>query len=262
MQRIKTMLLSGLALAVSAALAPAAATSAMSAAEQAGTIRLAAGVDGQNYLTDANGMTLYYYTKDARGESVCYGNCEKAWPVFFAPTVSVSPPLRSSDFGTITRTDGSKQTTFRGWPLYYWQRDAKPGDMTGEGVGKVWYVLKVPAYSVMVATSEALGNYLVDGEGRTLYWYTKDASGISACSGNCLKNWPAFTVSDLSVPSALNPADFATILRDDGTKQVTYRGYPLYYWIKDQKRGDTTGQNVGGVWFVIDPSKFPVVAQY
>ncbi len=147
MKQLKTMLLSLLVLAGSAA----------AAAAQAETIKLGAGTDGQNFLTDAKGMTLYYYTKDTRGESVCYGNCEKAWPIFSAPTVSVPPALQASDFGTITRTDGSKQTTYRGWPLYYWQRDAKPGDITGEGVGKVWYILKVPAYDVMVATSDTLG---------------------------------------------------------------------------------------------------------
>jgi predicted lipoprotein with Yx(FWY)xxD motif len=55
----------------------------------------------------------------------------------------------------------------------------------------------------------------------------------------------------------LNPADFGTIKRDDGTLQATYKGFPLYYWVKDLKRGDTTGQDVGKVWYVIDPAKFP-----
>jgi predicted lipoprotein with Yx(FWY)xxD motif len=251
MKRITSMLLSGLVLAASA----------VTAAAQTETIKLRTGSDGQSYLTDAAGMTLYYYTKDAAGESVCYGNCEKAWPVFSAPTVSVPPTLQASDFGTITRTDGSKQTTYRGWPLYYWQRDVKPGDATGEGVGKVWYVLKVPAYTVMLATSDTLGSYLVDGEGRTLYWYTKDSTGTSTCSGNCLKNWPAFTATTFNVPSGLNPADFSLITREDGTKQAAYKGYPLYYWINDTRRGAATGQNVGGVWFVIDPAKFPLTAK-
>jgi predicted lipoprotein with Yx(FWY)xxD motif len=133
----------------------------------------------------------------------------------------------------------------------------KAGDMTGEGVGKVWYVLKVPAYTVMVATSSTLGNYLVDGTGMTLYWFTKDSVGQSACTGNCIAAWPAFTSDSFVVPSALNPADFGAITRPDGTKQATYKGYPLYYWVKDTKRGDTTGQDVGKVWYVIDPAKFP-----
>ena len=48
-----------------------------------------------------------------------------------------------------------------------------------------------------------------------------------------------------------------TITRDDGTTQTTYKGYPLYYWQNDKKRGDVTGQDVGKVWYVIDPAKFP-----
>jgi predicted lipoprotein with Yx(FWY)xxD motif len=177
--------------------------------------------------------------------------------VFYAATVTVPAGLSAADFGTVTRTDGSKQTTYKGWPLYYWQKDAKAGDMTGEGVGKVWYILKVPAYTVMVSTNATLGNYLVDGSGMALYWYTKDTVGMSACTGTCLKNWPAFSPASLVVPSGLNPADFGTIKRDDGTMQETYKGFPLYYWVKDAKRGDTTGQDVGKVWYVIDPAKFP-----
>ena len=131
MQQLKTLILSLMVFLGAAAIAVA----------QEETIKLKAGSDGQNFLTDAKGMTLYYYTKDARGESVCYGNCANAWPIFYAPTISVPPTLQASDFGTITRTDGSKQTTYRGWPLYYWQRDAKPGDITGEKVGGVWFVI-------------------------------------------------------------------------------------------------------------------------
>ena len=247
MRRLPVLLLSLLGLVVAAG----------NAIAQSNTILVKSSPDGVNYLTDAKGMTLYYYTKDADGQSACYGGCATAWPIFYAADISVSAPLQPADFGTITRTDGTKQTTYKGWPLYYWQKDSKPGDATGEGVGKVWYILKVPAYSVMISTSASLGNYLVDGAGQTLYWYTKDSAGISACTGNCLKNWPAFTASSFIVPSALNPADFGTLTRDDGTTQATYKGFPLYYWVNDRKRGDTTGQDVGKVWYVIDPAKFP-----
>ena len=224
------------------------------------TIQVRQGVNGVSYLTDSAGMTLYYYTKDSNGQSACYGGCAQAWPVFYAPTVTFPSSLDAEDFGTITRTDGTMQTTYYGWPLYYWAKDKNPGDATGEGVGKVWYVLKAPWYSVTVATSPTLGNYLVDENGMTLYWFTKDSAGQSACTGDCIKNWPAFSASSIVVPSALNAADFGTIKRADGTMQATYKGYPLYYWVKDTKRGDTTGQDVGKVWYVIDPGKFPVVA--
>jgi predicted lipoprotein with Yx(FWY)xxD motif len=172
-------------------------------------------------------------------------------------SMSVPNPLMSSDFGTITRTDGNKQTTYKGWPLYYWFKDKVAGDMTGEGVAKEWYVLTVPAYTVMIGTTKDLGNFLVDGSGNTLYWFTKDSANTSACSGDCIKAWPAFSADSFAVPSALKAADFGTITRADGAKQSTYKGYPLYYWVKDKMHGDVTGQNVGKVWFVIDPEKFP-----
>ncbi len=224
---------------------------------QGTTIQVRQAPDGTGYLTDASGMTLYYFTKDADGQSACYGGCADAWPVFYEQNVAIPSSLDAEDFGTVTRKDGSKQTTYYGWPLYYWAKDKKAGDMTGEGVGKVWYVIKVPWYSVAVGTNATLGNYLVDERGNALYWFTKDSPGQSACSGDCLKNWPAFLAESLVVPTALNPSDFGTITRADGSSQTTYKGYPLYYWVKDLKRGDVTGQNVGKVWFVIDPAKFP-----
>jgi predicted lipoprotein with Yx(FWY)xxD motif len=212
--------------------------------------------DGSSVLTDGQGMTLYYFTKDANGKSASSGQVEKAWPAFYAASITVSPPLKAEDFGTITRDDGSNQTTYHGWPMYYWFKDKAPGDMGGEGIGKVWYVLKAPAYTVMIGTSPTLGNYLVDGDGNSLYYFTKDSSGASACNGDCIKNWPAFTASSFVLPSALNPADFGTIQRSDGASQVTYKGYPLYYWKKDGMRGDVTGQGVGKVWYIVDPEKF------
>jgi predicted lipoprotein with Yx(FWY)xxD motif len=212
---------------------------------------------GVNYLTDDGGMSLYYYTLDTNGQSACYGGCATAWPIFYADNLTVGDGLSASDFGTVTRTDGTKQTTYKGWPLYYWYQDKKAGDMAGEGVHNVWYILTVPSYTVMIGTNKAVGNYLVDGSGNSLYWFTKDKANTSACSGDCLKAWPAFTVDSFVVPSALKTSDFSTITRPDGGAQVTYKGYPLYYWVKDKARGDITGQNVGKVWFVIDPAKFP-----
>ena len=224
-------------------------------AQDMSAVQVQAASDGTKHLTDSKGMTLYYFTMDTDGKSACYGPCEKAWPVFYARDLTVSSDLNAADFGTVARTDGSMQTTYKGWPLYYWVQDKKPGDMTGEGVHGVWYVLKVPPYTVMVGTGK-MGNYLTDGDGKTLYYFTKDSSGMSACTGNCIKNWPAFSADSFVVPSALSASDFGTITRDDGTKQITFKGYPLYYFIRDTKRGETTGQGVAKVWYMVDPQKF------
>ncbi len=227
------------------------------AAQAQDSVGVATNAAGEKYLVDAKGMSLYYYTKDKTGDSDCNGNCIKAWPAFYAANLTVSPPLDPADFGTIRRSDNSMQTTYKGWPLYYWVRDKNPGDMTGEGVGKVWYILKVPAYTVMISTDKTLGNYLVDGKGMTLYWFAKDTPGKGEGSGGSVANWPAFAPDSFVVPSALDPADFRMVVRGDGTKQATYKGYPLYYFVKDEKRGDIVGQDVKNVWFVIDPEKFP-----
>ena len=230
-------------------------------AQSMDSIQVQAAPNGVKYLTDSKGMTLYYYTLDTTGQSACFGQCVERWPLFYAPTLSTPSSLNASDFGTITRTDGIKQSTYMGWPLYYWWQDKAPAEMKGEGVGKVWYILETPHYSVMIGTNKAVGNYLVDGNGNALYYFAKDSVGQSACSGDCIKNWPAFAPSGLVVPSALNTTDFATITRQDGAKQLTYKGYPLYYFAKDMKRGDLGGQAVGNNWYVVDPAKFPQPAK-
>lgn len=107
---------------------------------------------------------------------------------------------------------------------------------------------------VDVAMSTTVGSYLVDGEGMTLYYFTKDAADVNSCTGNCLVNWPIFYSEDLQIDSGLNKADFGVLVRADGAKQLTYKSWPLYYYVKDLKAGDTLGENVGTVWFVIDPA--------
>ncbi len=107
-----------------------------------------------------------------------------------------------------------------------------------------------------VSTSETpeLGTFLTDAEGMTLYLFTKDEPGKSNCTGECLANWPAFVASDpLTLPEG-GPGELTQITREDGTQQVAYNGMPLYYWINDAAPGDTTGQGVGDIWFVVNPA--------
>lgn len=106
-----------------------------------------------------------------------------------------------------------------------------------------------------IMTDSSLGTYLVAQNGMTLYKYTPDTPGVSNCTGQCAVNWPPYTVPDpasLSVDPSIK-GKISTTKRSDGTSQVTYNDVPLYYYIKDMKPGDTTGQNVGGVWFVVNP---------
>jgi predicted lipoprotein with Yx(FWY)xxD motif len=212
-------------------------------------------------LVDAQGKTLYYFANDipASGTSSCYGQCAVIWPIFSVDLITVSPPLVAADFSSITRTDGKKQTTYRGWPLYYYQADTKRGDVNGENVLKIWFVVK-PDETIMISNKGNLGSFLTDRVGKTLYFFTKDTSGVSTCTGTCLANWPAFSADPVVAPSALKPTDFSVLTRSDGAKQVSYMGRPLYYFAADTKPGDIKGEGVNNVWYVANVSGItPVV---
>ena len=111
--------------------------------------------------------------------------------------------------------------------------------------------------TVKVMKKDGLGSYLTDGKGMTLYYFAKDTPGKSACTGACLEKWPALMKgASLSVMEGLDAKDFGAIANGGG-KQVTFRGYPLYYFFKDAAPGDTKGHGVNDIWFVVDPAKFP-----
>jgi predicted lipoprotein with Yx(FWY)xxD motif len=101
---------------------------------------------------------------------------------------------------------------------------------------------------ITTATSGSLGSYLVGPDGLTLYFDTKDSQGTSNCSGACATAWPPLTVPSGQQPKAGSGVSgtLGTITRSDGSQQVTYDGFPLYYWKGDSKPGDVTGQNVNG----------------
>jgi predicted lipoprotein with Yx(FWY)xxD motif len=111
--------------------------------------------------------------------------------------------------------------------------------------------------TVKIASKTGLGSYLVNEVGWTLYWYSKDSPGKSVCEGLCLEERPVFFRRSVTVSAGLKAEDFGTLTRRDGVNQTTFRGYPLYYWANDLAGGDTKGQGVNDVWFVIDPANFP-----
>ena len=112
-------------------------------------------------------------------------------------------------------------------------------------------------HAVKVQQNDAVGKYLTDTEGMALYWFKKDEPGKSSCAGPCVGNWPIYYRETVAAPEGVAPEDFGTITRDDGAMQTTFRGYPLYYWVNDKDAGDTTGNGIKGVWFVINPDDFP-----
>lgn len=100
------------------------------------------GVDAGKYLVDGKGMTLYTFKKDSPGKSACTGPCVEKWPLYYADTLRIPDGVKSEDFGAITREDGKRQRTYKGRPLYYYVGDKRAGDMTGQGMGGVWYIVK------------------------------------------------------------------------------------------------------------------------
>ncbi len=129
----------------SSAPAPSAAASSMPAslpaAADAATLTLAmADSSLGSILVDGKGMTLYLFTKDTPNASNCTGQCLVAWPPLLGkPTAGTG--VDDSKLGSFTRADGRTQASYNGWPLYYWQADGKPGDVTGQNVNSVWFVL-------------------------------------------------------------------------------------------------------------------------
>lgn len=91
-------------------------------------------------LVGANSMTLYTFDRDAAGsgKSVCNGPCATNWP----PLLAADGAAATGDYSVVVRDDGKKQWAFRGKPLYYWAKDQKPGDKTGDGFNNVWRLAK------------------------------------------------------------------------------------------------------------------------
>jgi predicted lipoprotein with Yx(FWY)xxD motif len=87
-------------------------------------------------LVDGKGMTLYIFDRDSAGKSNCSGPCATIWVPFAAPAGATT----SGDWSVVSREDGAKQWAFKGRPLYAFNKDAKPGDATGDGVNSVWHI--------------------------------------------------------------------------------------------------------------------------
>ena len=114
--------------------------------------------------------------------------------------------------------------------------------------------------AAVATTNGALGVYLVDGQGRTLYMFDADTEeGKSACYGGCATAWPPLTTTGAPTASGSTAGDkLKTITRTDGSKQVVYGEYPLYYFDKDTAAGQTDGQAVGGTWWVVGSDGEPI----
>ena len=237
-----------------------------------------------SYLTDKDGNTLYFFAKDANGANNCTGGCTANWPNFSTTGITqakLAPGLLLANFDSIT-TPGGKQLTYKGWPLYYYApggvREAS-GQTTGEGVGGLWFIAK-PDYSITLANaqllasdgknyvvsptdvySEGLGTttYFTDSIGRTLYAFFRDSTNINKYTKADFSNnsvWPIYETNKIVVPSFLDKSLFGSTLVY-GRKQLTYKGWPMYYVGTDvDASGKFRGKNTG-VYGPL-PTKWPI----
>jgi predicted lipoprotein with Yx(FWY)xxD motif/plastocyanin len=140
------------------------------------------------YLVAGNGMTLYYFTKDSPGVSSANAGVIANWPVFYAASIVVPASLEAADFGSITRTDGAKQTTFMDYPLYYFVQDKAPGDTRGHGVNNVWFVVSPQAFMPPKAFPLVPGWY----KDQQVQYY--DFGANSAVSGDMVLTAPIYAL--------------------------------------------------------------------
>jgi predicted lipoprotein with Yx(FWY)xxD motif len=230
------------------------------------------------HIVDKDGKSLYYFSNDVNGQSNCTVGCLTNWPVFYADsaTTTFTDGLSSLDFKTITTAAGAKQTTYKGWPLYYYAPSGvaeAAGEIKGEGVGNIWFVAKTN-YSITVANYQLTGangvnylsnytagdgrtNYFCDEKGNTLYSFTRDSAFKNKYTRADFSNnpvWPIYETENITVPSTLDKSLFV-VTTFNGKKQLTYKGWPLYYYGPDNfVRGVNKGitipasQPAGAVW--------------
>jgi predicted lipoprotein with Yx(FWY)xxD motif len=173
--------------------------------------------------------------------------------------------------GEVTRSDGTKQLTIGGWPMYRYAKDTKAGDTNGQGVGGTWYASAPDGKKATLASlpglstrnDPKLGEIVVDKNGRTVYRFLKDQAWPvpkSACTGACLEKWPVVAPVSANDTKGVQKKGLMGFTRPDGAKQMTVNCWPIYTFSGDKAAGDTNGQGVGGTWYAVAPDGKPVGA--
>ncbi len=236
------------------------------------TVKLAANNTHGNILTDTDGKSLYFFSLDHQEAASCVDDCVTNWPIFYTEKLVLPEGLLATDFASIVRSDGKKQSTYKGWPLYYFVNDETAGDTNGDNIGNVWFIAK-PDYVLMYVKAQLIGKgesdedvnyksdyslgeeltpYLTDALGNTIYTFINDKKDKNNFTSEDFSNngvWPIFHVELGSIPSVLDANDF-NVIDVHGQSQLTYKGWPLYYFGADMVRGDNYGINfpAPGVW--------------
>lgn len=224
------------------------------------------------YLADKNGHTLYFFANDSKGQSTCTGTCETNWTVFRDSNLvatQIGDGLNLSDFVTIVTSEGKKQLTFRGWPLYTYTPSGTAeavGSTTGDGLFGLWFAAK-PDYTIMLTNTQLIGKdgnhyksdytlgdgnttYFTDAKGLSLYFFKKDSANLNKFTKPDFSNnatFPIYDTADIVVPSILDKSLFS-ITNVYGHHQLSYNGWPLYFYSQDSlTRGNNHGITIGGI---------------
>jgi predicted lipoprotein with Yx(FWY)xxD motif len=183
--------------------------SAAAGASNAVSLKLQTG-SLDSYLVDSQGKSLYVFAADSANTSTCTGACAQVWPpltVAQGQAAQAQTGVTSNLIGTITRSDGTQQVTYKGQPLYYYSLDQSAGQTNGQGItsfGAMWYLVKAdgtPITSSSAAGSAAgtaagtAGNsaactYSTDAYGNMTY--SSDCAGIAGTSAGCIATTDAF----------------------------------------------------------------------
>jgi predicted lipoprotein with Yx(FWY)xxD motif len=229
-------------------------------------------------VTSASGRTVYRFDNDSANpsKSSCFDACAELFePVLAGSGVEVEGGgIDERLFSTIDRPEG-EQVTLKGWPLYYFKNDLNLGELAGQGRGGLWFAVspeggkakstKPEKTAPVQKDVQTLTVNVVDGfmpfvtnqAGRTIYRFDNDSANPSrsSCSGECTKKWEPVLAGKNGVKilsGKISRGAVGSIDRPEG-KQLTLNGWPLYYFHKDKKLGQTAGYGVANAWFAIAP---------
>jgi predicted lipoprotein with Yx(FWY)xxD motif len=210
-------------------------------------------------LASGSGLTLYYDAADKRGsrKSSCTGSCAITWPPLFAPVRAPAGVRIPGKIGTLTRSDGVRQVTVNGYPVYTYSGDKNPGQISGNDIDGKWHVIGVRVAASLGGLMEVMrspaGSVLANPHGMTVYYYSSDTpgSGKSTCTGACALTWPP-VIAPVRIPVGVElPGAVGFIVRPGGVRQVTIDGSPVYRYAGDHAPGEANGNGVAGEWHVI-----------
>jgi predicted lipoprotein with Yx(FWY)xxD motif len=225
-------------------------------------------------LVNAKGRTIYRFDGDSNDPptTTCVEDCLRTWQPVLAPNgVEVDAGLEEDLVGTVERPDGDQQLTLNGWPLYYFHQDLGLGQTAGHGTGGAWFAISptggrarkngdepAPASKPQVLRVTEVDGLspavVVNAKGRTIYRFERDDNNPprTTCAGECLRTWqPVLAPNGVQAGDGIDEDLVGVIKRPDGSRQVTLKGWPLYYFHKDLSLGQIAGHGVKNQWFAI-----------